>query len=1216
MTAGPGIHRQIVESSLDGLWVVDARGRTVFANPRVAELLGRTEAEIAAIAISEALDGAERRCFEAHLGELVHGGRTDRRGMERTFRKPDGTRVPLLVNEQVLHDEDGRVVGYLHRLTDDSRRRALVDALSRSESQLAEAQTIARIGSWEIHAEPREVTWSRQMYDLLDVDPATFVAGPDEFIGQVIEEDRELVAREWAQLALEPDERTVDARVRLRDGSSRWVRTVGRVLEQSADGTPVRFGGTVQDIDDLKETELRLLEAVELNVLMQFMATAANEASTLDDALGRLRELLLADPDWEKGVAFTVTTSGLTCRPLGPVDGESCTSVEVEVGARTLAARRPVVEDDAVPGRLVAGFPVLADGAPVVVVVVTARAPLPHRTALEGLLGQVAGQLSQVAAREVLVDQLTRSQSQLAEAQAIARVGSWDIRLEPYEATWSAQLFELLGVDPATFVPGLEEFLGCVVADDQAAMTAAWEEIVLGPRERSVDVRVLRPDGEERWVRAVGRVLEWAPDGAPLRVSGTVQDIQDLKETELQLRDAAELNTLMQFIATTVNETNTLDETLARTRELLLAHPDWERGVAFDVVDSGVRYRQVGTGDEVLPSDLEATVAARALAAGETVFEEDAVPEKPLLAFPVELDGAPKLVLVITNRSPFVRHDMLRLLVRQVAVQIAHVAAREATALELGAARDLAMAASQAKSDFLATMSHEIRTPLNGVIGLNDLLLRTELDPHQRQLADAMQGAGRALLSLISDILDFSKIEAGGLELEAVAFQPAVVVHGTVELFAPMAAAKGIDLGIEIDDDVPERLDGDPGRFGQVLSNLVANAVKFTDEGGVHVRVSATTKAQAAVLKVEVRDTGIGMDAEQQGRIFQPFRQADASTTRNFGGTGLGLAIAHRLAAALGGEIGVVSELGVGSTFWFTGAFRVARNRPRTPARAVSSVTDARTGGHVLVVEDNEVNQLVAVGMLEVLGYTSEVAGDGAAAAARAAGGRFDAVLMDLQMPRLDGFAATRLIRQAEAPGVRVPIIALTASATEGERERCLEAGMTGFLSKPVEVEGLGRVLREQLGTPPGPHLAGVNDAPAVAVTVPDPRVGAPAAVPTLDEHRLEELAEMGAEALPLIQRAIDNFVDSAADQVLALRAALADANAAALRSAAHRLKGSAANLGALRVSAIALHLEELGATGRLEDAEDVLADLTDALVEASARLSGYQLEAVAEQAS
>jgi hypothetical protein len=916
------IHRQIVESALDGLWLVDARGRTVYANHRVAELLGRTDAEVAAIGVGDVLDESDRSCFEAHLAELARGGCAERRGVERTFRRPDGAPVPLVVNEQELRDEDGHLLGYLHRLTDDTRRRALVDALRRSESQLAEAQEIARIGSWEIQADPREVTWSREMYRLLDVDPETFVAGPDEFIGQVVEADRDMVAAEWARLESELGVIAVDARVRQRDGSARWVRTVARVLERSADGTPARFGGTVQDINELKEAELQLIDAVDLNTILQFIASAANQ-------------------------------------------------------------------------------------------------------------------------------------------------------------------------------------------------------------------------------------------------------------------------------------TNTFDEALVRTRELLLAHPDWDRGVAFDVTDGGLTYRAVGPNDDIRPTPRERALAERVLAAGEVLFEEEAVPQHPLLGFPVNLEGQAIAVVVVTNTSPFVRHEMMRSLVEHAATQLAQVAAREAAASELSAARDLAMAASRAKSDFLATMSHEIRTPLNGVIGLNDLLLRTDLDPEQRQLAEAMQGAGRSLLVLISDILDFSKIEAGGLELEAVAFQPAVVVHGTIELFAPMAAAKGIDLDVEIEDDVPDRLEGDPSRFGQVLSNLVANAVKFTHDGGVHVRVSATADDGDVTLRVAVRDTGIGMDDEQLGRIFQPFRQADASTTRNFGGTGLGLAIAHRLAAALGGRIGVASSRGEGSTFWFTGRFRIPSAAPRSAPR-VTAVSDERTGGHVLVVEDNEVNQLVAVGMLRVLGYSCEVAADGAAAAARAAGGRFDAVLMDLQMPRLDGYAATRLIRQAESPGVRVPIIALTASATAGEQERCRAAGMTGFLLKPVGVDELGRVLREQLGTGSG-ELAQVPDEGVADVS------GAP---PTLDLARLDELAEMGAAAFPLIQRAIDHFVDGIGEHLDTLRAELASGHAAGLRSAAHQLKGSAANLGASRVAALALELEVLGESGRLDTAGALIEELATALAEVTVALGDYRLEA------
>ncbi|HET6167262.1 MAG TPA: histidine kinase dimerization/phospho-acceptor domain-containing protein, partial [Marmoricola sp.] len=450
---------------------------------------------------------------------------------------------------------------------------------------------------------------------------------------------------------------------------------------------------------------------------------------------------------------------------------------------------------------------------------------------------------------ELLAD-LCRSRSQLEESQAIARIGSWEILTDPREVTWTPQMYALLDVDPETFVAGPEAFIGQVVEADRDAVQQTWNSLGDERSERAVDCRIRLGDGGERWVRATGRTLEWAPDGTAVRFGGTVQDIDDLKRAELKLLDAVEVNALMQFIAAAANETNTLDDALVRTRELLLAHPDWARGVAFDVTPDGPVHRRVGVDDAVLPNAFEYAVAERALAEGEMVFEEDADPEHPLVGFTVQRDGRPLVVLVVTNTSPFVRHEMMRTLVGQVAGQLAQVAGREASANELAAARDLAMAASESKSEFLATMSHEIRTPLNGVIGLTDLLLRTDLDEHQRQLAEAMQGAGRTLLVLISDILDFSKIEAGGLELEAVEFRPAVVVDATIELFGPMAAAKGIDLAAVIEAGVPERLVGDPSRFGQVLSNLVANAVKFTHEGAVHIGVSSTTADGAVTLRV------------------------------------------------------------------------------------------------------------------------------------------------------------------------------------------------------------------------------------------------------------------------------------------------------------------------------------------------------------------------------
>jgi signal transduction histidine kinase/CheY-like chemotaxis protein len=810
--------------------------------------------------------------------------------------------------------------------------------------------------------------------------------------------------------------------------------------------------------------------------------------------------------------------------------------------------------------------------------------------------------------RDALLAELRRSRSQLAEAQATARIGSWEIQVEPPEVTWSDQMYELLDVDRDALVPGPEAFIGRLVESDRQRVADEWALLGVEPGVRTVDARVRLRDGSTRWVRTVGRVLETAADGTAVRFGGTVQDINELKDTELKLIDAVDLNTIMQFIASAANGANTLDEAMARTRDLLLAHPDWHRGVAFDVTDGGLSFRPVGSADDVRPTLLERHVAERVRVQDAVVFEEHTVPQRPLLGFPVRLEGRTIAVLVVTNTSPFARHAMLRSMAAQVSDQLAQVAARELTARELSRARDEAMAASNAKSEFLATMSHEIRTPLNGVIGLNELLLRTELDPDQRRFAEAMQGAGRSLLVLISDVLDFSKIEAGELELEAVEFRPAIAVQGTLELFAPMAAAKGIELVAEVEDDVPDRLEGDPSRFGQVITNLVANAVKFTEEGSVRVSVSAYVDETTVTLRVAVRDTGIGMDDEQLDRIFQPFRQADASTTRTFGGTGLGLAIAHRLTTALGGTIGVISSPGEGSTFWFTSRFRRLSSGTHPAARTTATRPDRTGGGHVLVVEDNEVNQLVAVGMLRALGYTSEVVGDGAAAAARVTPGRFDAVLMDLQMPRLDGFAATRLIRQAEPPGSRVPIIALTASAVAGERDRCLAAGMTGFLVKPVGVDALGRALREELGTPPAALPVGAPVAPSDrplhhSLDHPLPQPGAP----TLDMARLDELAEMGASALPLIDRAIENFVAGASENLEILRRALEGGDTQVLRSAAHRLKGSAANLGAVRVAQVAFDLERRADDAAVDSLDHLLDELAAELRAASVALADYR---------
>jgi len=382
---------------------------------------------------------------------------------------------------------------------------------------------------------------------------------------------------------------------------------------------------------------------------------------------------------------------------------------------------------------------------------------------------------------------------------------------------------------------------------------------------------------------------------------------------------------------------------------------------------------------------------------------------------------------------------------------------------DLVSARDKAMEGSRAKSEFLANMSHEIRTPMNGIIGMTDILGDTPLSDEQQEFLRTVRVSADSLLAILNDILDFSKIESHGLTLEALSFPLASCVDDAIKSLTGQAQGKGLELQLEIDATLPTALVGDPLRLRQVLVNLLGNAIKFTSRGHIRVEVRPEPGAPASdgrrLLRFSVSDTGIGVAPEHQAAIFEAFRQADGSTTRRYGGTGLGLTICQSLVAMMGGRIWVESHVGQGSTFHFTAGFGESRGAavPRRSghARRVSAPAGIAPR-RVLLAEDNAVNQMVAVGLLTRRGHDVTVVANGRDAVDALAREPFDLVLMDLQMPVMGGLDATAAIRKQElGSGRRTPVIAMTAHAMRGDRERCLAGDMDGYLSKPIDKDAL-----------------------------------------------------------------------------------------------------------------------------------------------------------------
>jgi PAS domain S-box-containing protein len=661
--------------------------------------------------------------------------------------------------------------------------------------------------------------------------------------------------------------------------------------------------------------------------------------------------------------------------------------------------------------------------------------------------------------KEKATRDLTLERERLSTVIEAADLGTWDWQIQTGQVVYNRRWAETIGYDLSEIKDTVATWENALLPEDLDKANKAVEDHCNGLTSRYVsDFRMRHRNGSIIWAQDRGRVVEFDKDGKALRLMGVMLDVTKQKHIEQSLEEKKDQLELI-FKAARIGA--------------------WDWDVARGVINFNDVYLDMlgytpeeitGTIEEwesfVHPDELESTNAAldRALTGADDMYAKE-----------IRMRHKDGHYVWTYDFGRVVTRDENGMALRMIG---GHFDFDEKKKMEfefdqlqqhereLKLARDLAEESTRAKSEFLANMSHEIRTPMNAIIGLTHLVLETELSGQQYDYISRTQVAAESLLRIINDILDFSKIEAGKLEIEETEFNLGDILNSMVDILGVKANEKGLEFILNLDPQVPLTLLGDPIRLGQILNNLVSNSLKFTAQGRVTVSVSLEAiRAQEADVKFEVADTGIGMTPEQKKVLFTPFTQADTSTTRKYGGTGLGLTISKRLAEMMGGKIWCQSEIGQGSVFGFTAKFKLNQDEQikANAAKKRAKKTNKELlknieGAKILLTEDNEVNQLVASRILNNAGFLVDIAKNGLEAVDMVKKTKYDLVLMDIQMPEMDGLTASRTIRAL--PGFAdLPIVAMTAHAMSGDKELSIAAGMNDHVSKPINIAELFQAL-------------------------------------------------------------------------------------------------------------------------------------------------------------
>ncbi len=692
------------------------------------------------------------------------------------------------------------------------------------------------------------------------------------------------------------------------------------------------------------------------------------------------------------------------------------------------------------------------DGRPAGAIGVMDVQPRPAPTQAElDLIRELAGLAGQLMEHAQAMRQEAARLETLRLAEDMVGVGRWRYEVATEAVTWSDEIYRIHGRAPGAFQPTLEDVFGHFHVDDRAEIQRLVERALKTGEGYTFKLRLVGVDEVERVVAAEGAVEKDAT-GRVIALFGVLQDVT---EREALLRAAQTNERRYRLLAENTGDVITRVKMDGSSKYISPAIQQL-LGWTFEEMSGQ-------STDYVHPEDRHLVLGAigRAVKSGEsTRLEHRAVHKK-----------GHTIWVECTFKALRDEHGH----VDDVVVVIRDITQRKALEAEVLEAKETAVAAARVKSEFLANMSHELRTPLTSVIGFSGLLQASEhLPAEERVYVERIATASEALLGVINDILDYSKLEADAIEMDPEPFDTRALVDGAAAIIESQCSAKGLTLNVVVAADTPERLTGDKGRLRQVMLNFLSNAAKFTARGAVTVKVGGRPQADGGWrMRVEVTDTGIGIPSEKIGELFRRFTQADASTTRVYGGTGLGLAISRRLIELMGGEVGVESAPGAGSTFWFEAPLAAATEEDVTAREETDRARNGALRGRVLMADDAAANRELVSAILRNLGLEIDTVADGAEAVHAAHSGLYDLVLMDVHMPVMDGLTATREIRRMQAQGERrIPILALTANVQADQVTRCLEAGMDGHLAKPIQITELAAALswwlKEAETTPEG----------------------------------------------------------------------------------------------------------------------------------------------------